>query len=107
MPTPDRWEGTREETSILFEDQGVDPTVEGTLQKNGGKLMYKCDAVNPPIDLCTSSLPTPTNVCQLLAAVEDPVGVFSFKVRTPLRSCDGWLVNDQLEPLYLESDGDP
>lgn len=49
-------------------------------------------------------LTPPTTACQIIAAVGSPA---SWKIRTPLVSCDGWLTNDQFELLYVEEDSAP
>lgn len=49
-------------------------------------------------------LADPISACQIIAAVGAPP---AWKIRTPLMSCDGWLTNDQFEPLYVEEDGAP
>jgi len=50
MGTPDRRPGRLEEEAILFEDQAVNPTEIGVLQRNGSSLLYKRDA-GAPIDI--------------------------------------------------------
>jgi hypothetical protein len=41
--TPDRDPGIRQEEAIDFEDQALDPTIIGRLQRNGAALLFKKD----------------------------------------------------------------